>query len=45
MIEGSRDIVEDNYKVEDSTHKSNKVEGQTAKEEAITATLEESDRY
>jgi hypothetical protein len=31
--------------VEDGTYKSNKVEGRTAKEEAITATLGESDHY
>jgi hypothetical protein len=37
MAEGNRKVEEDTYKV--------KVEGRIAKEEAITATLVESDRY
>ena len=45
MIEGSRGIIEDNYKVKDNIYKSNKVEGQIAKKEAIIAMLRESDYY
>ena len=45
MTEGSRDVAEDNREVEDGTRKSDEVEGRTAEEEAIAATLEESDRH
>jgi hypothetical protein len=37
-------VVEGNYKVEEGTRKV-EVEGRTAKEEAIAAMLEESDRH
>ena len=45
MTEGSRDVVEGTRKVEEGTRKVDEVEGRTAKEEAIAATLGESDRY
>ena len=45
MIKGSWDIAKSTHKVEEGTYKVNKIKGQTAKEEAIIATLRESDYY
>jgi hypothetical protein len=45
VTEGSRDMAEDNREVEDGTYKSDEVEGRTAEEEAIAATLGESSRH
>jgi hypothetical protein len=43
--EGSQDVAEGNREVEEGTREVDKVEGRTAEEEAIAATLGESDRH